>query len=92
MYYLLFLSTFLIRNPNSAGLPVWPVFTNASTNYMKLSKHEMVVGNDYRRDEMKFWLQTIPNLLPDSDTSRAKKSKTDSLFLLIIFIITKLYY
>lgn len=71
-------------NPNSAGLPVWSVFTNASKNYMKLSKHDMGVGTDYRKNEMKFWLQTIPNLISDSDTSRAKKLKTDSLFLLII--------
>lgn len=75
---------FLIRNPNSAGLPVWSVFTHASKNYMKLSKHDMGVGTDYRKNEMKFWLQTIPNLISDSDTSRAKKLKTDSLFLLII--------
>lgn len=83
---------FLIRNPNSEVLPVWPVFTHASTNYMKLSKHEMSLGTDYRRDEMKFWLQTIPNLILDSDTSRAKQLKTDSLFLLIIFSINKLYH
>lgn len=75
---------FLIRNPNSAGLPVWSVFTHASKNYMKLSKHDMGVGTDYRKNEMKFWLQTIQNLISDSDTSRAKKLKTDSLFLLII--------
>lgn len=85
-YFMISVYFFLIRNPNSAGLPVWSVFTHASKNYMKLSKHDMGVGTDYRRDEMKFWLQSIPNLISDSYTSGAKKLETDILFLLIIIL------
>ena len=83
VYYIYF------SDPNSQGLPLWPVYDNNSKSYMDLTITS-AAGKDLYADRMKFWIETIPNLI-EQDISSAPKFCA-SIALAKLFCILVLLY
>lgn len=56
-------SNFFFRKPSQPGLPEWPQFDPNNQFYLQLNSNNLTASKSYETRRMKFWLNTIPNII-----------------------------
>lgn len=56
-------SELFFRKPIQPGLPKWPQFDPNNQFYLQLNSNNLTAAKSYEPRRMKFWLNTIPNII-----------------------------